>query len=137
MKPISPVPAALAALLLALPIPAEAFNARRNMHVNPVDAAVFEVIAPSAAPADDYWCGAADYAQRALGMPWIARIYIARGRGPSVTTQRRTAVQFTVQPEVAGVQPLDPVFMLNMMKPGDNMTVAHALSFCNQPPVQE
>lgn len=137
MKPISPVPAALAALLLALPIPAEAFNARRNMHVNPVDSAVFEVIAPTAAPGGDYWCGAADYAQRALEAPWIARIYIARGRGPSVTTQRRTAVQFTLQPEVAGVQPLDPVFVMNMMKPGDSMTVAHALSFCDQPPVQE
>ncbi len=137
MKPIFSVPVALAAALLALPIAAQAVPAGRNMHVNPVDSAVFEVIATTAAPGGDYWCGAADYARRVLGAPWIARIYIARGRGPSVTTQRRTAVQFTLQPEAAGVQPLDPVFVMNMMKPGDNMTVAHALSFCNQPPVQQ
>ncbi|MDX2483653.1 MAG: hypothetical protein QNK42_08325 [Pseudodonghicola sp.] len=137
MKPIFPVPVALAALLLALPICAQAVPAGRNMRVNPVDAAVFEVIAPTAAPGGDYWCGAADYARRVLGADWSTRVYIVRGRGPSVTTQRRTAVQFTVQPEVAGVQPIAPVFVMNMMKPGDNMSVTQALSYCDQPPVQQ
>ena len=136
MKPISLVLAALTAVLLALPMSAEAFSARRHMRVYPVDELVFEVIAPTAAVAGDYWCGAADYAQRALGAPWTARIYIVRGRGPSVTTGRRTAVQFTLQPEAAGVRPIEPVFVMNLMKPGDNMSVAHAMRFCDQPPVR-
>ena len=136
MKPISLVLAAVCAVLLSLPVPAEAFSARRHMRVYPVNDAVFEVIAPTAAVAGDYWCGAADYAQRALGAVWNARIYIARGRGPSVTTGRRTAVQFTLQPAAAGVTPIGPVFAIDRMTPGDNMTVAQALTFCDQQPAR-
>lgn len=136
MKPNSLVPAAICALLLALPVPAAAFSAKRNMRVNPVNDAVFEVVAPTAAGAGDYWCGAADYAYRALGAEWTARIYIVRGRGPSVTTGRRTAVQFTLSPQAAGVQPTRPVFAMNSMKPGDNKSVAHALTFCDQQPAR-
>lgn len=128
--------AALSAALLSLPIPAAAFSAKRHMRVNPVNETVFEVIAPTAAGAGDYWCGAADYAYRALGAAWTAPIYIVRGRGPSVTTGRRTAVQFTLSPQAAGVPATGPVFAMNLMKPGDTMSVAHGLTFCDQPPAR-
>lgn len=136
MKPVSYAMAALSAVLLSLPISAEAFSAKRNMRVYPVDNVVFEVIARTAGGAGDYWCGAADYAQRALGASWTARVYVVRGRGPSVTTGRRTAVQFTLQPAAAGVQPIDPALSIDMMKPGDSMTVAHALTYCDRQPAR-
>jgi len=136
MKPISLFLAVLSAVLLSLPVGADAFSGRRDTRVNPVSDVVFEVIARGAAGAGDYWCGAADYAHRALGAPWSARIYIVRGRGPSVTTGRRTAVQFTLRPEAAGVTPIDPSLFLNRMTPGDNMSVTQASTFCDPPPVR-
>ena len=115
---------------------ADAFSGRRGTRVNQVDAKVFEVIARSAGSSGDYWCGAGDYAQRALGAAWTARIYISRGRGPSVTTGRRTAVQFTMDPAAVGDPPADNGFFTNAMRPGDSMSVQQAQSYCLQPPVR-
>ncbi len=136
MKQISLALTVLTAVLLALPVPADAFSGRHNTRVNPVNDVVFEVIARTAGSADDYWCGAAEYAHRALGAPWSAHIYIVRGRGPSVTTGRRTAVQFTLHPGAAGVVPRDPAFLMNRMSPGDNMSVQQAIRSCDQQPVR-
>ena len=135
----NPLPALCfgAACLAAMAGAADAFNGRRGTRVNPVDANIFEVVARSAGSGADYWCGAGDYAQRALRAAWTARIYIVQGRAPSVTTGRRSAVQFTLNPGAAGVTPLEGnVWSLNAMKPGDSMSVQQAQSYCAREPVR-
>lgn len=125
-----------AAGILAIPTSADAFTGRRGTRVNPVDAVVFEVIARTAGSGADYWCGAGEYASRGLGAPWTARIYIARGRGPSVTTGRKSAVQFTLDPAAAGVTPTAPTISLNTLRVGDSMSVQQARGHCPMQPVR-
>lgn len=121
---------------LALPAPADAFTGRRGVKVNPVDSVVFEVIARTAGSGADYWCGAAEYAQRALGAPWTATIFIARGRGPSVTTGRKSAVQFTLDPSAAGTSDDKRSWSLNALRAGDSMSVQSAYTYCERMPVR-
>lgn len=123
---------ALVALTLAPA--AYAFNGPHGTTINPVNEAVFEVVGRASARGEDYWCGAADYARRELGMDWKTRLYVARGRGPSETTNRRTAIQFTLAPEAAGIQPQRPSISLNSFAVGDNMTIQSAHQYCNTPP---
>ena len=78
-----------------------------------------------------YWCAAADYSQRGLKAAWTAKIYIARGLGPSVTTGRRSAVQFTLDPKAAGVTPTPPSLSINALKTGDSLSVQQAFTYCN------
>ena len=125
-----------AAFAMALPDPGDAFTGRRGTRVNPVDDAVFEVIARTAGSGADYWCGAGEYASRALHAAWTARIYIARGRGPSVTTGRKSAVQFTLDPAAAGITPAPPSLSLNSLRVGDSMSVQEARSHCPMQPVR-
>ena len=136
MKPIFLLLAALCAALLAVPVPADAVSTRRDTRANPLGDLAFEVIARTAGSADDYWCGASDYARRALGAPWTAQIYVLRGRGPSETTGRRTAVQFTLKAPSAPPRPRDPFTVLNRLRPGDHMSVQQAAEFCLPPPVR-
>lgn len=123
-------------VFMLLPQVADAFNGRRGTTVNPVNNAVFEVVARGAASGATYWCGAADYARRVLGASWTTRIYIARGRGPSETTGRKTAVQFTLDPAAAGITATSPNVLLNALKTGDNMSVQSANLYCAQNPVR-
>jgi len=125
--------AVLAALIAAMPGTADAFKGKRGTTINPVDSAIFEVLARTAGSGPDYWCGAADYARRALGADWTATIYIARGRGPSVTTNRRSAVHYTLDPAAAGITPIEPAISLNALKVGDNMSVQQANGYCVMP----
>lgn len=136
MIPISRTLTALTALCLALPIPAEAFNGRRDTRAFAIDDNAFEVIARTAGSADDYWCGASDYARRVLNAPWTAQIYVLRGRGPSVTTGRRTAVQFTLDADAVPPRAQGPFLVLNLMKPGYHMSVQLAAVACAPPPVR-
>lgn len=123
------------ALALALaPISAQAFTAPNGARVFPVNDAVFEVVAGSSTAGQDMWCAAARYAYRALNAPWEARIYIARGMTQSVTTNRRSAVHYTLDPAAAGVTPRDGGIALNQFNVGDNMTVSHANSYCSRRP---
>jgi hypothetical protein len=112
---------------------ASAFNGQRGTRVGQVNKAVFEVVVRNTGAGPDYWCGAADYARRVLGASWQTEIYIARGRGASVTTGRRSAVQFTINPDAAGVTPIPPALSLNSLKVGDHMTVQKANTYCNMP----
>lgn len=124
---------ALLALLPGLvPDAASAFSGPRGTRVAPVNDAVFEVVARGAGNGSDYWCGAAEYARRQLGAGWSARIYVARGRGQSVTTGRRSAVQFTLDPTAAGITPAAPSLSINSMPVGDNMTVQDGNRLCNR-----
>lgn len=126
---------ALLALLPVLsPDAAMAFSGKRGTRVAPVNDVVFEVVARGSGTGYDYWCGAADYARRALGAAWTDTIYIARGRGQSVTTGRRSAVQFTLNPSAAGITATGPSLSLNSFKVGDNMSVQQGNTYCNMPP---
>jgi hypothetical protein len=118
------------------PIPAEAFAGRNGTSVNPINDDVFEVITRTAGSTSDYWCGASEYARRELGAGWQDRLYVVQGRGPSVTTNRRTAVQFTLSPDAAGVVPLTSTFRLSQLQVGDNMSIQMANQQCAQRPVR-
>ena len=128
--------AALVSLLAStLPQPAfsqssASFTGRNGIRVAPVDNTVFEVILRRSGGGAQYWCGAADYARRVLKVGWSSKIYIARGLGPSVTSNRRSAVHFTVDPGAAGVTPIPPSLSLNALKVGDNMSVQNANNYC-------
>ncbi|MFT7597005.1 MAG: hypothetical protein ACI8R4_004348 [Paracoccaceae bacterium] len=127
--------AAMLALLATLsPRPADAFNGKFGVRVAPVNDVVFEVVPRSSGTGPIFWCGAADYARQVLGAGWKTTIYIARGRGQSVTTNRRSAVQFTLDPSAAGITPIEPSLSLNALKVGDNMTVQQANHYCSMPP---
>ena len=130
------VGAILALLPILVPDAALAFSGKRNTRVAPVNDAVFEVVARGSGTGYDYWCGAADYARRALGAGWNDTIYIARGRGQSVTTGRRSAVQFTLDAGAAGITPIEPSISLNALKVGDNMSVQQANNYCHMGPVR-
>lgn len=123
--------AVLAGLAAAVPSVGDAFTSRLGARVNPVNAAVFEVV-PRGGSGQEIWCGAADYAQRELRAPWQARIYVSRGRGQSETTGRRTAVQFTLDPGAAGITPGPSSLSLNTFAVGDSMSVRQAFDFCHR-----
>lgn len=128
---------ALAALILGTaPAMAKEFRGKRNTRVNPVNAAVFEVVAKSSSGGADYWCGASDYAVRALGASWQARLYVARGWGPSPATGRRSAIFFTLDPQAAGIAPAKQSLSINSFKVGDNMSVQQANTYCHLPPTR-
>lgn len=122
----------IAALLVGLPVAGDAFTSRSGARVNPVSQAVFEVVPRSSGNGAIIWCAAADYAQRALKAPWSSRVYVARGRGVSVTTGRRSAVQFTLDPAAAGVVPDGTSLSLNSFTVGDSMTVQQAFGYCQK-----
>lgn len=118
---------------LAFPQSADAFSGKKSTRINPVNDKVFEVIARTAGSATDYWCGAADYARRGLGVDWRATLYIARGRGPSVTTNRRSAVHFTLDPASAPQSAGNSVFQFGDLIAGDSMSVQRAHQNCTYP----
>lgn len=100
-------------------------NGYQTMAINNTD---FEVIPRTRQDIDGYWCAAADFARRTLGAGWQDRIYVLRGYGPSVTTGRRTAVQFTLN------MPIDVGQQSSFssgFKPGDSMSVQGANGRCN------
>ncbi|WP_353344375.1 hypothetical protein [Aquicoccus sp. SU-CL01552] len=127
--------AAFTALCLALPFSAEAFTGRNGTRVNPINDSSFEVITRIGGAVDDYWCGASDYARRVLGASWTAQIYLLRGRGPSVTTGRRTAVQFTMDADAAPPEGQGQFQKYSLLNPGSHMSVQGAATFCQISPV--
>lgn len=127
--------ALIAGLAFSIPQAGAAFTSKLGARVNPVNSAVFEVVPKSSGTGQVFWCSAADYAQRALRASWQARIYIARGRAPSVTTGRRSSVQFTLDPKTAGVTPAPSSLSLNALKAGESMTVQQAHGYCQISPI--
>ena len=114
---------------LADQAPANEFRAVNRVRVAQVNSEIFEVI--DGRMNVRYWCAAGDYARRKLKTPWDARIYVARGEGPSETTNRRFAIQFTTMPDKVGVTPTGSGasdFDLNV---GANLTVTQAFGNCD------
>lgn len=129
-KAVSLAASALTVGLMVVPVVAEAFSARNGARVNPVNAAVFEVVPSGSTPGQQIWCAASEYARRALNAGWQSEIYVARSMGQSQTTNRRSAVQFTLDPGAAGITPVDQSLSLNSFAVGDHMSVSRANSFC-------
>lgn len=121
----------LAATLLA-PLGAEAARISRGIQVNPIDALIFEVIPTASGSYGDFWCGASEYARIEQGAGWRDYIYVVQGRSPSVTTGRRSAVQFTLAPDEVGVAPPPQGWLALGIHAGDRMSVQQARSYCDE-----
>lgn len=128
------IAAGLAAALLA-PVSAEAFTTPRGVKVNPVNDLIFEVIPTSSGSYGDFWCGASEYARRVKGAGWTDRVYVVQGRATSVTTGRRSAVQFTLSPFKAQVPPPPQGWLALGIKAGGSMSIQQARSHCDQQPI--
>lgn len=75
-------------VLLALPLPANAFTARNGMDARQVDATDIAVAFQSGSVDTDYWCAAGDLAQRVMNQPVGTRLWRAspkpRGSGEGI-----------------------------------------------------
>ncbi len=102
-------------------------NGFQTMGINATD---FEVIPRARMDIDGYWCAAADFARRSLGAGWQQRIYVLRGYGPSVTTGRKTAVQFTLNAPANAAQ--QGSISLSSFQPGESNSVQGANARCSR-----
>ncbi|MDA7963307.1 hypothetical protein [Ruegeria sp.] len=119
----------LAAMVaLSVPVTADA-GGRYGYQTVAINNTEFEVIPRSRRDVDGYWCAASDFARRTLGAGWQQRIYVQRGYGPSVTTGRKTAVQFslTEPTNVAQQRSISAGF-----RPGYSMSVQGANGRCSR-----
>lgn len=106
-----------------------AFVTPYGQKVNPVNANEFEVMLNAGATYDGYWCGASEYARRRLGAAWSDRVYVASTISPSVTTDRASAVRFTLDPQALGIEPIELNFRSGF-KVGDSMSITQANTRC-------
>ncbi len=120
----------LALSIVATPQTGHAFAATNGLSVEPVTDAVFEVNDWRGSPASAFWCAAANYARRQLKADWQRRLFIARTMGPSVTSNRGSAVHFTVNQDAAGVAAAGAGNSLGSFVVGDNMTIQRANGYC-------
>lgn len=114
---------------------AAAFSPRISTRVAQVTNAIFEVVPNGFGNGGVFWCGASEYARLTLGAGWKTKIYVARELGPSVTTGRRSAVQFTLDPAASGITPTGAYRSQNSFKKGESMSVQQAHLLCDQSPV--
>ncbi len=122
---------ALAALSIAAPAAAKEFKAVNKLTVGQITPAVFEVVSrPGKSGANNFWCGAADYARQRLGARGNARIYLVQPRGASTLSPGRSGVRFTLDPAAAGIEPIPPRTSLSVDHVGDNLTVNFGLQYC-------
>lgn len=120
-----------AAISLTVPVVVDA--APNGFQTEAMSATSFEVIPRARKDIDGYWCAAADFARRKLGAGWQQQIYVLRGYGPSVTTGRKTAVQFTLKkPSNVPQQGSNP---FSPFKAGDSVSVQGANARCNAFPL--
>lgn len=132
----NPLPALGCTLMLLVPSIGQAFTLANGVQVNAVNDTVFEVVPRSSGTVEEFWCGASEYARRVLGADWRDPIYVLRGRGESVTTGKRSAVQFTLSfDQVAGLGG-DRGWFTFGIHPGDSMSVQQAKTYCNIRPVR-
>ncbi|MFT5784948.1 MAG: hypothetical protein ACI9KK_000293 [Ascidiaceihabitans sp.] len=119
----------LSLLITALPLAASAvglFSHPKILKVKAISPTNFEVIeGPDSGPRA-YWCAAALHVENTLGRQQ-SRIYIAEGRGPSVTAPGRKAVQFTTVP----FGDVGPSVSVSIRQAGYNLGSGHALRFCD------
>ncbi|SEQ90050.1 hypothetical protein [Thalassovita taeanensis] len=132
---LAPLSLALIASL-ATALPAQAYIAENRLVVTPLSVpGSFEVISRPGTGPREFWCAAASYAQTQLGRPTTSRIFIESGLGPAQTEPGKSAVVYTVAPTPALAQGPRPGeggnYFVSMRKPGFNLSVSHARSFCS------
>lgn len=120
------------AAAIALTVPAVANAAPNGYRTEPINATDFEVIPRTRQDIDGYWCAAADFARRTLGAGWQQNIYVLRGYGPSVTTGRRTAIQFSLKKPTNTPQQAS---LLQSFTVGESMSVSGANAQCRAIPI--
>lgn len=76
----------------------ERFLTANGASVYPVSADVFEVVARPGNEINQFWCGAGEYASRALGAPNTARVYVVGEAGPGTVVETPNAMQFSLLP---------------------------------------
>ncbi|APG46281.1 hypothetical protein [Phaeobacter porticola] len=90
----------------------------------------FEVAPPQGSVRSAFWCGAADYARRALGAGWNQEIYVARGMGKGVAVNRKSTVHFTLTP-VENARGDSWLKRTNAYNVGDRLSVQEADHQCS------
>ncbi len=123
------IAATLALAPALIPTPAFAWRAVNGTEVNPVRKGVFEVIPHGRSGAQQFWCGAGDYARVALGIGPTQRLYIWRAIGPSETRPGSKSVQFALSPP-PGKEDYKPGYSLSVKAEGDNLDVFTAQRYC-------
>ncbi|MFV0515721.1 MAG: hypothetical protein ACK5MY_19075 [Jhaorihella sp.] len=130
MKPIHLIPAVLAVAVS----PATAFSADmygEGYEIHPVNDAVYEAVSDGAHGGAAFWCAAGEFVEIKLRASPATPIFVVRGGGVSETTGRKTAAQFTIDAEAAGVTPAQSGGNLNELVVGESMTAGEARNFCS------
>lgn len=119
------------ALTIATAAQADPFRALNRHEVNALPNGDFEVISRVGAGPAQFWCGAGDYAIRALGVASNTRVYLVQDRAPSQTEPGRTAVTFSLTPP-ASVDQRSSVgqLFLSLDAIGDNLSAVVAQQYC-------
>lgn len=111
--------------------PSGIFLSVNRMHVVPTsDPARFEVLAQPGSAGPDFFCAAADYADRRLNASPADRVVLTRPVARNPDTGRRSGL-FTVAPN-GSVAPTRSI-TISTRQAGENMQIAHARSLCNDP----
>ncbi|WP_293575486.1 hypothetical protein [Phaeobacter sp.] len=126
----------LCALMAATPLFAPAaiaeqpFKAINRLTVVPIGGGEFEVIGRAGAFKPDYWCAAGDYVRKSLALDWQTQIYAIDGISRSVTSDARSAVRFTLDPEQSGITPHQSNWVGDILTPGFSMRTSSAFGEC-------
>ncbi len=102
-----------------------------GFEIHPVNDVVYEAVSTGAHGGAAFWCAAGLFVESVLKVPPKTEIYVVRGAGTSDTTGRRSAAQFTVEPDKAGVTPAESSNNLNEPVVGEHMHASLARNFCN------
>ncbi len=128
MKRLTGCTVLVAGILAAYPAWAD-FRAINGLRVFQINEEVFEVVDRGSYTFESFWCSAGDYAQRKLGLPWQTDLYVSRGLGPSEATNRRSAVQFSANPEA--IQETDSKNRFSIIATGKSRSVTQARGDCD------
>jgi hypothetical protein len=111
-----------------IPMAASAFFALNRTEVIQLSPDVFEVVGVVGSGAQDYWCGAGDYAISVLRTKATQRVYMWSEIGPSQARPGARAIQFSLKVPPSGPAPQS--YSLSMKRIGDNMTASMAQGYC-------
>lgn len=127
---------AFAAALAVLAGPAAAnWLAPNGAQVFQLKDGQIEVVGSVGAGAQDYWCGAGDFAIGGLGTKNTQRVYMWSEVGPSTVIKGRHAIRFGLQEPPSGAAPQS--YSLSMHRIGDNMSASQARNYCSFPLVPD
>lgn len=127
-----------ALLLAALSGAAQAQFRADNWHeVYLLPSGNFEVIQRPGSGPSQFWCAAGDFARHALGAAANRPVYLARGRGPSLTQPGQRSVIFSLQPPQAALDRRSAPLTLDLDAIGDSLRAAFAYQYCLDDIVRE